>query len=256
MIDSHAHLTSDRIYPIIDEVLERAKEAGVEKIVNICTDPVTLERGLELAKKYDWIHNAAATTPHDVVEEGEHCFDLMASHARNKDLVAVGETGLEYHYFPETTKVQKEFLVRYLHLAIECSLPVVIHCREGFNDLFEILDAEYKVKGEWAPGVLHCFTGTMEEAKEVIRRNWYLSLSGITTYKKSEELRKVARWVPDERLLIETDSPYLAPQPRRGKQNEPAFLPFTAELIAEARGVDANRLAKQTASNAESLFGI
>ncbi len=249
MIDSHAHLTSS-VYPEVDLLLSRAKVAGIEAIVNICTDPLTLERGVELRKRYPWIYNVAATTPHDVEKEGEACFGSIAGHARAGDLVAVGETGLDYHYEHSNREIQQLFLRRYLKLALECKLPVVIHCREAFTDLFAILDQEYA----GALGVLHCFTGTSSEAEQVIERGWYLSLSGIVTFKKSEELRQVALKVPLERLLIETDTPYLAPQSRRGKQNEPAFLLETAACIAQVRGIPVEEVAKATAANAKRLF--
>lgn len=254
--DSHAHLSSPDVYPGVHDMLQRAQDAGVNHIVNICTDVDTLEKGLLLAKQYPWVRNAASTTPHDVEKEGESVFPLMAKHARNGDLVAVGETGLDYHYTHSDRTIQKDFLGRYLHLALECHLPVVIHCREAFVDFFEILDAEYVVDGRHAPGVLHCFTGTIEEAENVWKRGWYLSLSGIVTFKKSEELREVARLAPLDQLLIETDTPYLAPQGHRGKLNEPAFVVETAAQIAAVRGIPLAELAAATTANAKRLFSF
>lgn len=254
--DSHAHLSSREVYAHIAEVLDRAHAAGVAKVVNICTDAETLKRGLELAAIYPSVYNAAATTPHDVDKEGEALFPLMAHHARAGDLVAVGETGLDYHYHHSLPETQQQFLCRYLHLALECRLPVIIHCREAFSDLFSILDREYMVDGKHAPGVLHCFTGTLAEAEGVIARGWYLSLSGIVTFKKSVELQEVAKRVPLDRLLIETDAPYLAPQSQRGKTNEPAFLIETAQAIAALKGISPEELAQATKQNAENLFRI
>jgi TatD DNase family protein len=254
LTDSHAHLTSSAIVDQLDPILKRAQQAGVINIVNICTDPLSLARGLELSQRYRWIYQAAATTPHDVEKEGEEVFEIMANSARQKELHAVGETGLDYHYGYSDRKIQKQFLRRYLHLALECHLPVIIHCREAFVDLFEILDAEYRINGRYAPGVLHCFTGTMHEAEGVLTRGWMLSLSGIVTFKKSIELQKVAREVPLEQLLIETDTPYLAPQKHRGKQNEPAFLSETASVIATIKQISFEELAQATTNNAFSLF--
>lgn len=255
-IDSHAHLTSDALFPTVDALLERAQEAGVIGVINICTDVETLVRGIALSKRYPWVYNTAATTPHDVEKEGELYFDAIAAHARRKDLVALGETGLDYFYAHSPVETQKKFLRRYLQLALECQLPIVIHCREAFADFFEILDAEYKCGSAWAPGVLHCFTGTIQEAEQVINRGWYLSLSGIVTYKKSEELRLVAKTVPLSQLLIETDSPYLAPQKHRGKTNEPAFLSNTAEVIAAAKGISLAEVAKAAVANAKRVFSL
>lgn len=256
LIDSHAHLTSSSVYPQIEEVLDRAKGAGIRSIINICTDPQTLERGLELSRQYPWVSNAAATTPHDVEKEGEQVFSLIAETARSGALCAIGETGLDYYYEHSDRDIQKEFLSRYLQLALECKLPVIIHCREAFKDFFEILDSEYKSGGFYAPGVLHCFTGNLQEAAEVIKRGWYLSLSGIVTFKKSEELREVAKMVPLEQLLIETDTPYLAPQSKRGKQNEPSFLVETASVIAKLKNISFEELTVNTVQNAINLFNI
>jgi TatD DNase family protein len=256
LLDSHAHLTSPVVFSQLDSLLERAQEAGVNKIVNICTDPLSLERGIELSQRYPWIYQAAATTPHDVEKEGEEVFERMANSARRGQLKAVGETGLDYHYEHSNRIIQKQFLRRYLHLALECKLPVIIHCREAFADLFEILDAEYQIDGRLAPGVLHCFTGTMQEAEEVLKRGWMLSLSGIVTFKKSLDLQQVAREVPLDQLLIETDTPYLAPQKQRGKQNEPAFLAETARFIASIKNISFEELAQATSCNASFLFKI
>jgi len=255
-LDSHAHLSSDAVFEIVDELLENATQVGVTKIVNICTDITTLERGLKLSKQYPWVYNTASTTPHDVDKEGSEVFPIVEKHARAGDLVAIGETGLDYYYDHSKPQTQQLYLRKYLQLALECNLPVVIHCRDAFADFFRILDEEYIVDGKHAPGVLHCFTGTVDEAKEVIKRGWYLSLSGIVTFKKSEELREVARIVPLEQLLIETDTPYLAPQSKRGKPNQPAYVTETAAKIAEIKGITVEELAKQTKINAETLFKI
>lgn len=241
-----------------EELLVRAAHAGVSAVINICTDAASLEEGLALAKRPSpvKVYNAASTTPHDVEKEGEDLFPIMEKAARNGSLVAVGETGLDYYYAHSPQELQKVFLRRYLHLALECRLPVIIHCREAFADFFEILDAEYRVQGAWAPGVLHCFTGSLQEAHEVLRRGWYLSLSGIVTFKKSDQLRQVAQAVPLDQLLIETDAPYLAPQSHRGKVNEPAFLPEVGHLIAEVKGISHEEVALATSQNARTLFGI
>lgn len=255
-VDSHAHLSNPEIYENIDSILERAQLAGITKIINICTDPLSLERGLIITERYPWVLQSAATTPHDVEKEGEAAFEVIAASARSGQLQAIGETGLDYFYEYSNRVVQKDFLRRYLRLALECTLPIIIHCREAFADLFPILDAEYQQNGRCAPGILHCFTGTMAEAEEVVKRGWMLSLSGIVTFKKSSTLQEVAKWVPLENLLIETDAPYLAPQKRRGKQNEPAFIVETAQFIAELKGINVERLAKATADNIEKTLRL
>ena len=255
LIDSHAHSQAQKFILKLMRSLNRAKAAGLQAIVNICTDVESLEKGLELAKKHPWIRNAAATTPHDVEKEGEQVFPIMADHARRGMLVAVGETGLDYYYSHSDRELQKIFLKRYLNLALECQLPVIIHCRDAFKDFFDILDREYMINGQHGPGVLHCFTGTLEEAGQVWDRGWYLSLSGIVTFKNSGQLREVAKAAPLDRLLIETDTPYLAPQSKRGKMNEPSYLVETAKLIAEIKGRSFEEIAKVTNENAKRFFG-
>lgn len=251
--DSHAHLSDVELFPHREAVVKRAFAAGVTRMVNICTNPQTLTDGFLLNEQFPEIVNAGATTPHDVEKEGEECFSVFENAARSGKLVAVGETGLEYFHKGLDKNVQKQFLIRYLHLAVECKLPVIFHCREAFNDLFEITDAEYP-KG--APAILHCFTGTLSEAEKVIERGWHLSLSGIVTFKKSELLRRVARWAPLDQLLIETDAPFLAPHTHRGEQNEPAFLPETAAVIVAAKGISLNEVAEATFKNAARLFRL
>lgn len=248
-IDSHAHLTSSDVIPHLDAILYRAKEAGISHILNICTDPETLRQGLLLSARHSHIQNAGATTPHDVASEGKSAFPLFEEAARVGKLCAIGETGLDYHYEHSPKDLQKDFLSRYLRLATESSLPVIFHCREAFSDLFSIADAEYK-----GLGVLHCFTGSLDEAKEVLERGWYLSLSGIVTFKKSGRLRDVAKMVPLSQLLIETDTPYLAPEAHRGQPNEPSFLLETAECIANAKGIPIEEIARATSENARKIF--
>jgi TatD DNase family protein len=250
-IDSHAHLSSSEIMPSIEEIVQRAQNVGVNHLLNICTDLQTLEDGIALNAKYPFIKNAGATTPHDVEKEGELAFPFFKQAAIDKKLVAIGETGLDYHYEYSSKQLQKQFLIRYLHLGAELQLPVIFHCREAFADLFAIADLEYPKKG---PAVLHCFTGDCSEAEQVLERGWYLSLSGIVTFKKSTSLKEVAKMVPLSQLLIETDTPYLAPQSQRGKMNEPSFLPEIAQVIAELKGCSVKEVVQATSQNAKRLF--
>lgn len=256
LADSHAHLSSEMTWDQVEDLVLRAKDADVGPIINICTDEKSLMRGLELHERYPWIYNTGSTTPHDVDKEGDAVFPLMEKHAKAGDLVGIGETGLDYYYNHSQPETQKIFLRRYLRLALECQLPVVIHCRDAFPDFFQILDEEYQLQGVHAPGVLHCFTGTLAEARQVLERGWYLSLSGIVTFKKSVELREVAKIVPLNKLLIETDTPYLAPQKWRGKPNEPAYIRATAELIADVKGIELSQLAEATRKNVADLFQV
>lgn len=254
--DSHAHLTCETLLPDVDALVDRASEAGVNHVVNICTDRPSLQAGLELHQRKPHILNAGATTPHDVERLGEADFPAFEQAAKAGDLVAVGESGLDYYYEHSDRKLQQAFLRRYLNLARECNVPIIIHCRDAFADLFSILDEVYREGGKTLPGLLHCFTGTIAEAEEVVARGWMLSLSGIVTFKRSEELREVAKMVPLDQLLIETDAPYLAPQGRRGKTNEPSYLPLTAQVIADQRGMTIAELAEATTQNALRFFRV
>lgn len=250
MIDSHAHVTGPALLPEAEQVIARAKQAGVRSIVNICTDLSSLQEGIKLHDKHPSLFNCAATHPHDVEKEGS---DFLPHVLASLDkLVAIGETGLDYYYEYSPKVVQQKFLKRYLALAQETGLPVIFHCREAMKDLFAICDVEYKN----GPAVMHCFTGTLEEAKEALNRGWYISFSGVITYKKSEELREVVRYVPLDRIFVETDAPFLAPQSRRGKQNEPAFVIETAAKVAEVKGITLEEVEHATEKNCMQFFGL
>lgn len=249
-IDSHAHLSAPPLLPLISEVMAHARAAEISQIVNICTHPKALEEGLRLAGAYPEIVNAGCIPPHDVEREQEASFEVFAEAARVGKLVAVGETGLDYHYEHSPRALQIAALKQYLSLAIECDLPVIFHCREAFSDLFKITDEHYPNR----PAVLHCFTGTAEEAKGVLERGWYLSFSGILTFKKSLALQEIAKMAPLSQILIETDAPFLAPQTKRGKLNEPAYLVETAACLASLKGISLQEVAILSSRNARDLF--
>jgi TatD DNase family protein len=254
--DSHAHLTCDKLFGDCPEILARAQTAGIAAIINICTDIVTLQRGIDLHKSYPWMYNAAATTPHDVEKEGELHFGTIEAAAHGGQLVAIGETGLDYYYRHAAPELQQHFLRRYLQLAVECNLPLIIHCREAFSDFFKILDSIQQSGGKLPSGVLHCFTGSATEARELLARGWTLSFSGIVTFKKSQELLAIAAETPLDRMLIETDSPYLAPQNHRGHTNEPSFVPEVAAAIGAAKGLSSSEVAAATFRNTINIFNL
>jgi TatD DNase family protein len=252
LIDTHAHLTSEQLLPVLDDVVARAKKAGIEKIVNICTDEQSLAEGVLLHEEAPWIFNAAATTPHDVEKEGAVFFPLVERSALEGRLIAIGETGLDYFYEHSNRQEQQRYLSLYFSLARQAKLPLIFHCRDAFSDLFSMADEEYR----GYPALLHCFTGNLDEAREVLNRGWYLSISGIVTFKNSAALREVAKYVPLDRLLIETDAPYLAPQTHRGQLNEPAYLAETARAVADAMGISVDKLAAATVENAVRFFSF
>jgi TatD DNase family protein len=253
-IDSHAHITMSPLWENIETILSHAKDCNVSHIVNICVDKLSLERAEKLSPHHPNIVNVGATSPHDVAKEGEKYFDVFANSAKNKFLHAIGEVGLDYYYNYSPKDTQQHFLKKYLLLAIETQLPVVIHCREAFNDLFTILDQNYIVDNINKKVLLHCFTGTIKEATEALKRGWFISFSGIITFKKSHQLREVVKHVPLEQMLIETDAPYLAPQSKRGTTNEPANVVEVAKTIAEIKNISIDSVAKTTGNNTKLFF--
>ena len=251
MIDTHAHLTFAKFSEEeIFSIIERAKENNVEYIINICTDLPSLEKSLILQKADKNIFTAAATTPHDVEKEGEEFFKRVESLATQKKLIAIGETGLDYYYKHSKIETQKKFFKKYLKLSLKTSLPLIIHCRDAFSDLFNLMK---NFKGK---AVLHCFTGSLEDAKKAISRNFFISFSGIITFKNSLVLQETLKFIPMKNILIETDTPYLAPQKQRGKTNEPAFLIEIAKKIAELKNISLQEVIEKTTKNAKSLFSI
>lgn len=250
-IDSHAHISSDELFQDIEELRRRAVLEKVDAIVNICTSEETLKRGIAIKGGSPNVVLTASTTPHDVEKEGESFFPIVEKAAKEGHLQAIGETGLDYYYEHSPKALQKKYLEKYFALAKEVNLPVVFHCRDAFEDLFAIAKECYS-----GPALLHCFTGTLEEAKKVLDFGWYISFSGIVTFKRSLALQEVASYVPLDRMMIETDSPYLAPQSKRGKVNEPAFLPETAAFIAALKGTAVEEVAKITKRNAQSFFSF
>jgi TatD DNase family protein len=251
-VDSHAHLTAPELLPDLQDVLQRAREARIKGIVNICTDTSSLHASLPLSGQHPSVVTAAAVHPHDAQDEPSPFFATVREHAQGGRLAAIGETGLDYYYERASKEAQKRELLRHVELALSLQLPLVFHCREAFSDLFALMDAEYR--GERA--LLHCFTGSLSEARGVLDRGWRLSFSGVVTFKKSEALREVVRYAPLDRLMVETDAPYLAPQSRRGRRNEPAFIAEIIEKIAEAKGASMTEVADATAQNAWRFFSF
>ncbi|OGN62686.1 MAG: hypothetical protein A3F09_02160 [Chlamydiae bacterium RIFCSPHIGHO2_12_FULL_49_11] len=253
LFDSHAHLSDDSLFSDAQGVLLRAREAGISKIVNVCTDGRSLQRGQEIRKfQPDLVFNAAAVPPHYCHESSEEDLKGIESAILAKEVVAIGETGLDYYYGKEHRTKQIKLLERYLALAAMTHLPVFFHVRgEGaFSELFSLV--------RYAPVkmLIHCFTGTTLEAKQALDLGIDLSFSGIVTFKKSEELRCVVKMAPLDRIHVETDSPYLAPQTKRGKTNEPSFLPEILRTIASQKEITPQECAKKTFENSCRFFSI
>ncbi len=258
LIDSHAHIDGPEFDADRDEVIRRARDAGVSTILNIGTgDPHSgaLERAVDLGESHDGIYTAIGTHPHDAKlyddKAEQKIRDLLKQSSR---VIAWGEIGLDFHYDNSPREAQRIAFRRQLRAAREASLPVIIHTREAEEETIEILRLEWS--GSGLPGIMHCFTGSGTLAASAIELGFSISFAGIVTFKKAEDLRAVAKEVPLDRLLIETDCPYLAPTPYRGKRNEPAYMVEVARCLAELRHLSLEEIARVTSTNFARLFGL
>jgi TatD DNase family protein len=251
-IDTHAHLEMEAFDRDRDEVLKRAAEAGLTAIVTVGTTLADCRKAVALAGQYPPLYAAVGIHPHEVKGIEDGTYDALRLLARQDKVVAVGEIGLDFFYDHSPRDVQRRRFAEQLDLAEELDMPVIIHDREAHAETLQILRPR---KGRLG-GVLHCFSGDRVMARECIDMGFYLSVAGPVTYRRADQLRDVARDIPLERLLIETDAPYLAPQPHRGKRNEPAYVVETAGCLAEIRGLPVEELKRTTAANARRLFRI
>ena len=257
-IDSHAHIDGPEFDADRDQVIQRALDAGVSTILNVGTgDPHSgaLERAVELAEKHPAIHTAIGVHPHDARLYDEQAeAKILALIRTSSRVIAWGEIGLDFHYDNSPRDVQIEVFRRQLRMARDIGLPVIIHTREAENETIEILKTEWD--GSKLQGIMHCFSGTSELARQAVELGFLISFSGIVTFKKAVELRNIALDVPSDRLLIETDCPYLTPVPYRGKRNEPAFVIEVARCLAELRGIDLEEMGRITSANFCRVFGL
>ncbi|MBI2988520.1 MAG: TatD family hydrolase [Deltaproteobacteria bacterium] len=255
LIDSHAHIQGAEFSHDLDEVIRRAKEAGVENIIVVggAGDLSTNDTALELAQSYPGLYATVGMHPHDAKEVSEEALQKLEALAKSPKVVAVGETGLDFYYNHSPRHVQIELFCRFIQMARQTRLPLVVHNREAQREVVEFLRREGK--GD-LQGVVHCFTGDYEAAREILELGFYLSFTGIITFKNADSLRDVVRKLPLHRILIETDSPYLTPVPHRGKRNEPAFVRFVAEALSEIKGLSLDEVAEATSRNAKALFGF
>jgi len=252
LVDSHCHLDFDDFAGELDAVVARAEGAGLERLVTISTRVRRHHEVLAIAQRFPKVFCSVGTHPHHAHEELDISAQELVARASHPKVVAIGEAGLDYHYDFSSPDAQGEGLRTHIAAARETGLPLVIHSREADADMTRILREEH-AKGTF-PAVLHCFTGGRELALAGVALGFYVSFSGILTFKKSHDLRAIAAELPVERILVETDPPYLAPQPWRGKRNEPAFVVETARVLAECRGVSPDAMARQTTENFFELF--
>lgn len=257
-IDSHCHIDGPEYNPDREEVIARAREAGVTTMLNVGTgDPHTdaFDRAVELAEKHEGVYAAVGVHPHDAKLFDDAAEQTLIELVRqSKRVIAWGEIGLDYHYDHSPRDVQREVFRRQLGIAREMDLPVVIHSREADDDTISILREE--LAGYQRAGVLHCFGGSLAMAQQAMKLGFFISFAGNLTFKKAEDLRDVARQLPLDRLLIETDCPYLTPVPFRGKRNEPARVVETARCLAELHGKELEEIGRMTSENFVKLFQV
>jgi TatD DNase family protein len=252
LIDSHCHLDFPDFAGELDAVVERAQAAGVERMITIGTKVEKAARAAEIAEAYDSVYFTVGTHPHEAAGEAAADFAAMRRFAAHPKCVGIGEAGLDYHYNYAPPDVAKRVFRGQIALARDLGLPLVIHTRDAEGDTAAILKDEMG-QGRFA-AVLHCFTCSRGLAEDALELGLMISFSGVVTFKKSQDLRDIARDVPLDRILVETDAPYLAPVPHRGKRNEPAFVAATARAVAEAKGVTFEALAEATRANTLRLF--
>lgn len=247
--DSHAHLDDERFDTDRDLVISSLKDEGIDFFVNVGADMEGSRKSIELSEKYDFVYAACGVHPHDADSMTEDDLKELEKMLSHKKAVALGEIGLDYYYDNSERETQKKWFIRQLSLAKKLDIPVIVHCRDATLDCLEILKNSGVTKG-----VMHCFSGSFESAKEVLSLGWYISFSGSVTFKNAKNLQKAAEIVPMDRLLIETDSPYLSPEPVRGKRNDPSRVKYVAEKIAEIKGISVEEVAKITMENTKRFF--
>jgi TatD DNase family protein len=254
LIDSHCHLDSAEFDADRDEVIQRALDAGVEHMVAIGTGsgPPDLEAGIRLADKYPAFYATAGIHPHDAAKASPADFEHLVELLAHPKVIAVGEIGLDYHYDFSPRETQESVFIRQMQIAAEARKPIVIHTREAWEDTLGLIERH------WAPhgigGVMHCFSGGPAEAQRALDLGFHLSFGGIVTFPKALDVQAAAKAAPSNRILIETDAPYLAPVPKRGKRNEPALIVHTAHKLADLRGETVQEIGRATTGNFRRLF--
>jgi len=254
LIDTHAHLAFEPLINDIDAVLKRSIEAGVTRWITVGTNMDENRKSVELAEKYDNLYAALGIHPHDAKKVTAENLTELERLARHQKVVAIGETGLDFHYNFSGQSAQKEVFKNHLALAAKLGLPVIIHSREAFDDTVAIIEQQ---GGGVEKIVFHCFTGTADQAKVILDKGWYISFTGVVTFKNANDIRQAAKVVPPDRLMLETDCPYMTPEPmRKQKVNEPALMIHTVKFLADLKGVSFEELAIAATANSRIFFNI
>ncbi|MFJ5792786.1 TatD family hydrolase [Lysinibacillus sp. NPDC093197] len=252
-IDTHVHLNAEQYQEDLQEVIDRALEAKVETMVVVGFDRKTIEKTMELVEQYDFIYGVIGWHPVDAIDCTEEDLKWIEELAAHPKIVGIGETGLDYYWDKSPKDIQQALFRKQIHLAQKVNLPIIIHNREATADVVNILREE---NAATVGGVMHCYSGSVETACQCIGMNFMISLGGPVTFKNARMPKEVAMEIPLEHLMIETDAPYLAPHPYRGKRNEPALVPLVAEEIARLREISIEEVAQVTTANAKKIFRI
>jgi TatD DNase family protein len=261
-VDSHAHLDGNQFAPDREQVIARARDAGVRNIVAIGNGdgPANFDCGIHMAEKYAFMYATIGIHPHEARLADQAAFDRMEQLARHPKIIAWGEIGLDYFYDHSPRETQQQVFAKQLELAASAKLPIVIHCRPSNDSDNAWQDCLRLIEEQWAPlglgGILHCFTGNWPQAKRALDMGFMISFAGNITFPKAQQIRDAALQVPLDRMLIETDSPYLAPVPHRGKRNEPAFVRETARQLGELRGLSTEEVGARTSRNFYNFFEL
>ena len=252
LIDSHCHLNFDDYQDDLDEVIERAKSAGIDTMLNICTKLDEARSIIDLAQSRDELYCTVGVHPHEAKEaiEAGNLAEALNKLAVENKVIGLGETGLDFYYEHSPREEQIQAFNTHIQVAKATGLPLIVHSRSAESETIACLTPEHKN----VHGVIHCFTGTQYLADKALELGFYISISGVVTFKKADELREVVKTIPLERMLLETDAPYLAPVPNRGKRNEPAFMIHTAKFVADLKGIPLEKLAQVTSKNFHALF--
>jgi len=253
LFDTHVHLNAQQFSEDLNEVIDRARMEGVQYMVVVGFDRPTIIKAMELIEEYDFIYASIGWHPVDAIDMRDEDLEWIEELARHPKVVAIGEMGLDYYWDKSPKEVQQEVFRKQIQLAKKVKLPIVIHNREATADIVTILKEESAAE---VGGIMHCFSGSVEVAKECVEMNFYISLGGPVTFKNAKKPKEVAQEIPLNKLLIETDCPYLAPHPYRGKRNEPSYVKLVAEQIAELKGLSYEEVSQVTTENAKILFGI
>ncbi len=253
IFESHAHYDDSRFGPDREAVIKKLKETGIGCIINVGSSMNSSRVSLEMAKKYDMVYSSVGVHPHDVQEMKESDLEVLLAMTAYDKIVAIGEIGLDYYYDNAPREIQKLWFREQLKLAVELDLPVIIHSREASEDTYDIL---FENNAHSVGGVIHCFSGSAEMARRYTDLGYYIGIGGVVTFKNAKKLVEVVKEVPLSRILVETDAPYLTPEPHRGKRNDSSFIPHIIEKIAEIKGLTKEEVETATWENGRRLFAV